>query len=190
MKRARSNSTAVSVPPRKRRNPAEASERAFESFQGRGSTETLTVSRKVHHHKHLAAAGQLRQLVVETPDGHSKVTIRFNKGTVLAFNEEANQLFIEGGDQSVNLRNFGIKDPHETETLGQVIEIDYFTTKDHLGAEGGPAIYRHKFRTTNQDGKHVTLRTARCPDLIYRVRDQQMEFSGGSYKILPEGVDR
>jgi hypothetical protein len=69
-----------------------------------------------------------------------------------------------------------------------VVKIEYFTTKDHLGSEGGTATYVHKFRTTNEDGKHVTIRIARYPDLIYRVLDQQLEFSGGSYKILPEGI--
>lgn len=175
---------------RARYNPADASAKAFEDFHGKPSNETVTVSRRVHFHKHLAAAGKLRMLKVEAVDGKHLVTIRFTKGTVLAFNEERNQLFVEGGDQAVNLKDFGIAAPHELETLGKVIEIDYFTSKDHLGAEGGAAIYRHKFRTTNQGGRHVTIRVARCPDLIYQVRDQQMTFSGGSYEIIPEGIDR
>jgi len=71
-----------------------------------------------------------------------------------------------------------------------VVEIGYFTTKDHLGAEGGTAVYDHTFRTTNQAGQHVTITVARYPDLIYRVRDEQMEFSGGSYTIRAEGIDQ
>ena len=112
------------------------------------------------------------------------------KGTLLAFNEKRNQLFVKGGDQSIDLKDYRISKPHELETLGQVTKIDYFADKKHLGDEGGRAVYRHKFRTTNENGQHVTIRVARYPDLIYRVLEKRLEFSGGSYEILPEGIDR
>jgi len=76
------------------------------------------------------------------------------------------------------------------ETLGKVVALDYFTSKSHLGEEGGTAVYAHQLRTTNEDGRHVTVKIARYPDLIYRVLDQQMEFSGGSYEIRAEGIDK
>ena len=88
------------------------------------------------------------------------------------------------------LRKFGIQKPHELETLGKLVAIDYFTVKTHLGDEGGEAVYAHQLRTTNEDGKHVVVAIARYPDLIYRVLDQQMEFSGGSYEIRAEGIDK
>ena len=88
------------------------------------------------------------------------------------------------------LKKFGIRNPHEIETLGKVTALDYFTTKTHLGSEGGTAVYAHRLRTTNQDGQHVTVTIARYPDLIYRVMDQQFEFSGGSYEIRAEGIDK
>lgn len=179
---------------RKRYNPADGAVAAYQDFHGRPSDETVTVSRKVHFHKHLAGAGQLRTLKVKTVDGDKIATLQFSRAkkdeTILAFNEKKNQLFVEGGDQSVDLKAFGITKPHELETLGKVTLIDYHTTKDHLGNEGGTAVYRHKLRTTNQNGQHVTVKVARYPDLIYRVRDEQLEFSGGSYEILAEGIDR
>ena len=80
--------------------------------------------------------------------------------------------------------------PHETETLGRVTNIGYQTNKTHLGDEGGEAVYVHKFRSTNKAGKHVVVKIARYPDLIYDVRNEQLLFSGGSYEILREGIDK
>jgi hypothetical protein len=117
-------------------------------------------------------------------------TIKGFKKALLCSNEARNQLFIEGGDQSINLGDFGIKHPHETETLGRVHEIAYQTNKTHLGKEGGEAVYVHKFRTTNEDGKHVTVRMTREPDLVYDVVNEQLLFSGGSYEILREGINK
>lgn len=172
-----------------KRNPAAAATEAFEEFHGHRPDETVEVRKQVHFHGHLAGAGQLRRLVVKGVD-HRVHSISGFKGALLAFNEEKTQLFIEGGDQALNLADFGITEPHEIETLGKVVDIDYATDKHHLGEEGGKAVYAHRFRTTNQNGQHVTVTIARYPDLIYRVRDEQLEFSGGSYQIKAEGIDR
>ena len=174
--------------PGRKRNPSAAAADVFEEFHGYPSTELVTVKKKVHHHKHLAAAGELRALKVRGVDRHPH-TIRGFKAALLCFNEAKNQLFVEGGDQSINLDDYGIKKPHEIETLGKLTGIDYFTTKTHLGDEGGTAIYQHGFRMTNENGQHVVVTIARYPDLIYRVLDEQLEFSGGSYTIRREGID-
>lgn len=173
---------------KKRTNPATASAEAFEDFHGYPSTELITVKKKVHHHKHLASAGELRALRVKGIDGNVHVISGF-KGALLCFNESRNQLFVEGGDQSINLEDFGITSPHELETLGKLKGVDYFTDKTHLGDEGGTAVYQHGFRMTNENGQHVIVTIARYPDLIYRVLDEQLEFSGGSYTIRREGID-
>jgi len=172
-----------------RRNPASAAVSVFEEFHGHRPDEIVEVKKKIHFHKHLAGAGILKRLVVDGIDGRSHLINGF-RGALLCFNESKNQLFIESGDQAINLEDFGIKSPHELETLGKVKHIDYSTRKDHLGDEGGDAVYTHKFRTTNENGQHVTVRIARYPDLIYRVRDEQLEFSGGSYEIRAEGIDK
>lgn len=175
----------------RKRNPAAAAVAGYEEFHGREPDEFVTVTKQVHFHKHLSGAGKLKRLVVDPVAANSNVILSGWKGALLCFNEQKNQLFIEGGDQAVDLKAFGIdpKSAHEIETLGKVVTIDYFTTKDHLGDEGGEAVYRHKFRTTNEDGRHVTVRIARYPDLIYYVRDERLVFSGGSYEIRAEGVD-
>jgi hypothetical protein len=111
-------------------------------------------------------------------------------GAILAFNEKKNQLFIEGGDQAMDLADFGIDNPHELETLGRVTYIGYECNKTHLGKEGGQALYVHKFRTTNDNGRHVVVKYTRYPDLIYDVRNEQLLFSGGSYEIMAEGINQ
>lgn len=171
-----------------RRNPAEAAAEAFREFNGRDPELTVRVKAKRHHHKHLAGAGLLVRLIVAGVDGREHKIENFG-GALLAFNEAKNQLFVEGGDQSINLADYRIKRPHEIETLGKVLKISYEGRKDHLGAEGGHAVYTHTFRTTNENGRHVVVKMARCPDLIYHRLDVQLEFSGGSYTIKREGID-
>lgn len=178
---------------RAKKNPAEEAAQGYRDFHGEDPKEMVKVTSTVHFHRHLSGAGELEYLVIDTTDGKYRTTVKFKKDVLLAFNEKRNQLFIEGGDQSVDLKDFGIdsKDAHELETLGKATRIGYFTNKAHLSAEdGGEAIYDHKFRMTNENGRHVTVRVAKYPDVIYRVRDQHLEFSGGSYKILPEGIDK
>jgi HNH endonuclease len=176
---------------RARSNPAAESHKAYEEFHGHEPEEHFSVSQKVHLHKHLAGAGFLTSLAIDAIDGKHRVTLHTFKGALLAFNEKKNQLFIRGGDQRVNLKDFGIRpsEAHEVETLGKAHGIGYDTRKDHLGSEGGQATYTHVFRTTNENGKHVVVKMTRCPDVIYEVPNEQLIFSGGSYKIRREGID-
>ena len=162
---------------KKRGNPAQAATEAYEEFHGRQPDETIEVRKSVHFHRHLAGAGKLLKLEIAPERGGDHMTLQGFKGAVLAFNEAKNQLFIEGGDQAVDLKAFGIRQPHETETLGKAVAVEYHTTKDHLGSEGGTAIYVHKFEKPQ-------------PHVIYSVRDEQLTFSGGGYDIKAEGIDK
>lgn len=159
-------------------NPAGLAVEGYNEFHGRDSEETVTVTKQVHYHKHLSSAGELERLDVVSRQG-IKVSLTGFGGALLAFNESKTQLFIEGGDQSVDLAQFGIspKRAHEYETLGDVTAVEYYTTKDHLGEEGGTAIYRHKFSKP-------------YPELVYQTLNRQLIFSGGKYVILPEGIDK
>lgn len=174
---------------RSRKNPAGAAAEVFQEFHGFEPSEVITVTKKVHYHKHLAAAGELVQLDVWGIDEQGHKISGF-KGAFLAFNESKNQLFVEGGDQRIDLADFGIDSAHELETLGRLTDIGYHTKKTHLGDEGGEAVYVHKFRSTNRNGKHVVVKIARYPDLIYDVRNEQLLFSGGSYEIIAEGINK
>ena len=170
-----------------KRNPSDEAAAVYEEFHGRPSAEIVTVKEQVHFHEHLATLGELRTLVVEARDG-AKVTLSKFRKAILCTNEAKNQMFIRGGDQAVNLAAFGIRKPHEVETLGRVLELAYFTTKDHLGDEGGTAVYFHVTGETNENGRRKMAGWA--PDLIYRTLDESLEFSGGSYSIRAEGVDK
>ena len=178
--------------PVQKKNPSGEAQQVYQEFHGEPPSETVIVEKKVHFHKHLASAGELRKLEVRRRVDRGVTTLTRFKGALLAFNEAKNQLFVEGGDQTVSLEAFGIdrNEAHEMETLGQVLSIDYFTNKTHLGEEGGEATYEHGFRMTNENGKHVTVKIARYPDLIYSVPNEQLYFSGGSYLIRAEGIDQ
>jgi hypothetical protein len=174
-------------------NPASASAEVFEEFHGYPPTEVVKVTQEVHHHTHLAAAGDLVGLEVKPVDHGAVRRIEGLGDAILAFSEKKNQLFIRGGDQKMGpkeLAKFGITEEHELQTLGKLVAIGYFANKTHLGSEGGEAVYSHTFRTTNENGTHVTVKIARYPDLIYRVLDEQFEISGGSYEIRREGIDK
>ena len=160
-----------------KRNPSDAAADVYEEFHGRPSSEVVTVTEKIHYHKNLAALGELRTLIVQARDG-AKVTLSRFKKAILCTNEAKNQLFVRGGDQSVDLQSFGIRTAHEIETLGRVVELAYFTTKDHLGDEGGTALYFHVAGETNENGKRKMAGWG--PDLIYHTVDERLEFSGGS----------
>jgi len=172
---------------RAKRNPSDEAAAVYEEFHGRPSSEVVTVKEKIHYHEHLAALGELRSLVVVARDG-AKVTLSRFRKAILCTNEAKNQMFVRGGDQSVDLGAFGIRKPHEVETLGRVVELAYFTRKDHLGDEGGTALYFHVAGETNENGKRKMAGWG--PDLIYRTLDESLEFSGGSYTIRAEGVDK
>src|SRR5271157_1289690 len=178
---------------RERGNPAAASAEVFEEFHGYAPTEVIKVSKERHHHEWVASAGDLVGLQVKPINGGEKRKIEGLGECFLAFNEAKNQLFIEGGDQRMSpaeLKKFGITAEHELHTLGKLVGVGYFTEKTHLGDEGGEAVYTHTFRSTNENGKHVIVKIARYPDLIYRVMDEQFEVSGGSYEILREGINK
>lgn len=179
-----------------KRNPIPAAQQRYESFHGRPSEELIEVTTPIHEHSVVAGIGELVKLTVISRDGR-KVTIK-NFGVnaqgqpcILSMNEAATQLFIDGGDQAVDVADFGIDTPyHETETLGQVKDVYYFTTKDHLGNEGGTATYHHKFggiRKVNRNGRWVRARSP-LPDLIYDVRNRLLHFSGGGYTLPDEGI--
>ena len=136
----------------------------------------VEVKKQIHYHQHLAGAGKLEKIEVRTAPGVVLDLDNF-KGAILAFNEKRTQLFIEGGDQKVDLKQFGIRTSHEVQPLGEVVAVEYFTRKDHLRKQdGGTAVYRHKFASPR-------------PTLLYDVMNEQLSFAGGKYKVLPEGID-
>lgn len=166
------------------RNPYDAAAAASEGFHGRAVQETIEFVTEKHSHEYLAALGELIKLEVLAPDSDSEIIpLKGFEGAWLAENEEKNQLFLLGGDQSLSddeLLKFGIDVAtlHETEVLGPLAAVTYHTVKYHLGEHGGDANFRHVF---GEEG-------GRLPVLVYRVRDGLVEIAGGSYTIPDEGI--
>lgn len=160
-----------------RANPLNLAEERFQAFHGRPSDEVLEIKTEIHGHSALAGLGKLERLIIV--NDRYRVTLKKFGGAVLAMNEQATQLFIDGGDQAVNLADFGITDPiHEKEILGRCERVIYFTTKDHLRPEdGGTANYNHKF------GRNK-------PFIVYDTVNQLLEFAGGGYTLPDEGIDQ
>lgn len=164
--------------PPKRRNPTDEAAEAYREFHGKDPETEIIVDTPVHFHSVLAGMGKLEFLDVKRDADGGVTTINFGKGVYLSENEKKTQLYIRGGDQSVNLRDFGISGPHEIEVLGEISKVGYFTEKKHLVAkDGGKAVYVHKFQSPR-------------PMLIYDVRNRLLSVAGGGYSIPSEGIDR
>jgi hypothetical protein len=164
-----------------RKNPVEAAADKYREFHGKDPDKILEFETVVHEHANLSGIGKLEKLVILPIDGGGEVDIFGFKGAVLAQDEKGKQLFIVGGNQGVNLEDFGINPDraHEHETLGAVKSVSYDTEKLHLDPrDGGKAIYTHQF-----GGKRTRL-----PLMIYDVRNKLLEFSGGEYDIPEAGI--
>jgi hypothetical protein len=150
-------------------NPADTAADLAEAFHGRPSVaEELDVA--IHEHTHLAGLGVLDKITLR--DG---THIEFDGDTLLASNEAGTQLFIEGGDQSVDLADFPEVDgTKESVVLGQVKWIYYTADKHHLSkAERKPSAYKHRLGEESGD----------LPLLIYDTRNRLLGFAGGHYYV-------
>lgn len=181
---------AAKRPKRNPRNPLDTAQSAYAGFHGEQPKGATVIQEKSHYHTHVWEVGKLVLLRVLLPSDRRQpglsniVDVEFNYESKtpahLTANEKRNQLFIDGGDQAVDIKTFGI-DPairHEKELLGYLKQVWYYTDKKHLGKEGGRAIYKHKL---GEEGGEL-------PALVYRTIDKRLEIVGGSYTIPDEGV--
>ena len=194
--------TAPKGSAKKRRNPAEAAAEVFEGFHGYPSAETVVIEREHHFHEHVAGVGELVCLLVvplfeEKAEGVNDRCVKLSGFTdengiaFLTCNEKRSQLFIDGGDQSVNVDafNLGAAADHESVVLGKAVRVDYYTVKTHLGREGGEAVYQHifgEYRDSNNRRKFKGK--AARPFVIYDTLNRVLSFSGGDYTIPNEGI--
>jgi hypothetical protein len=186
----------LSTSKRKKRNPesseASAAREMTESFHGRRENEVFVIDEKVFRHSDLGELGELISLKIKAPG--RKVTLDHFDGTILCasgIRHEKRQhkwtasLYLRGGDQRVNVAAFGIETPmHDFEDLGEITEIRYYTTKEHLGSEGGEATYYHE---TAEEDKARNIRP-RHSRLIASTRDDRLLIVGGAYSVKPEGI--
>ena len=181
-----------------RANPVKKAADTYRNFHGRDPEVVIDVVETIHEHATLPGVGKLLKLVIAAIDGETMVTLKNFKGAILCMNEDADkmpQLFIRGGDQSVNVADFGI-DPsnvHETEVLGAVTNVVYETRKDHLGESGGAGA-RHPHDHDFGHLKSVDLNDrrrktgSRLPMAIYSTRNKLIDFAGGGYDLPEVGI--
>ena len=172
-------------------NPEAEAAEAFEKFHGFPPREEIVVDRDVHFHERLWAVGELEKLTVIAIDGGrvdlSGFADKKGESAMLCGNERMTQLYIEGGDQEVDLAEFEIGEPyHDKEELGKIKKLFYFTDKTHLGDQGGEAVYHHKLGEEKKT--RMGLRIVVQPTLVYDVRNKALEIIGGEYVIEPEGI--
>lgn len=167
-----------------RRNPLETATEMYESFHGRPSEKITEVEETVHFHAALAELGELLELRVISSVDRDVVYLKNFEGALLCSNEAGTQLYIRGGDQAVDLEEFGFDLAHDHYDLGEVKQIRYFTTKDHLGSQGGEAEYYHDFGEDDV----AEGRKARRPRLMYSACDHLLSLVGGAYEVKPEGI--
>jgi hypothetical protein len=161
-----------------RKNPEGTAAERYEYFHGRQAEIDTTVETKFKEHTVLSGIGKLLKLEIVPLDGRGIVKVEGFKGALLAQDEKGKQLYIVGGDQSVDISKFGIEQTHELEILGQLRAVLYFTTKDHLRPEdGGTAAYDHKFAKGSM------------PFVGYDVRNKLLSIQGGGYELPAEGID-
>lgn len=156
----------------RKRNPVEAAAALSEAFHGRPAHRITEYSEELHEHDVLADLGALVEIKLKYPSA----TIRFDPGVRLASSEDGAQLFIERGDQSIDLSAaFPECDPSKEKViLGEVFKLTYATAKYHLGKEDKiPGPYEHML--AEEGGSR--------PLLVYDTRNQKLELVGGTYHI-------
>lgn len=167
------------------RNPAgdtEASSAAaamYASFHGRESGETLRYHEEEQYEDSLAVLGEMVELKVATLTKKDVVIDFTGCKTVLACNESGDQLYLVGGDQSIDLAALGFtgdKAKKTTVALGTAYELTYRTEKGF-----------DKFKLTDYYHE-IGEETGFQPIAIYNTLNQSLEIAGGEYKIKPEGI--
>jgi hypothetical protein len=167
----------------RRNNPESDAAALYETFHGSPSTETLELTQDLHYHSHLTVLGDLVELKVKTFSG-KQATISFSAddpegSTKLCSNEAGTQLYIEGGDQSLDLAGLGFNQAQanrDSVAVGVLYELTY-QTKKHF----------NKFKLT--DYYHgLGEETGYEPILNYDTMNQLLTVSGGEYEIKPEGI--
>lgn len=174
----------------KRKNPMDAAKQAFAKTHGYAPDELIEVDEEEHYHEFLPAWGELIDMVI-VPEGQNKgIRLEEFNGAFLTFSESKDrpQLFITGGDQSVDLSEFGIKTEHEREVLGKMVDATYYTVKTHLDPrDGGEANYNHRF-SEETAGKKRKLRILKSPTVTYDTVNKTLHLWGGTYTNTPEGI--
>jgi hypothetical protein len=168
--------------PKGKRNPEEQAAETFEMFHGVPSDEEIIVQESHHSHSNLAVMGILTEIKVKTVQG-PKATLKFShKGpedtVYLCSNENRNQMFIEGGDQRLDLESLGFDGDWKKEfvLIGVMTLITYRTRKkfDKMRETD----YYHRLGEDSGDK----------PSLVYDSVNEKLSIVGGKYDIRDVGI--
>lgn len=162
-------------------NPESSAADLYEEFHGRPPGETLEIVTEQHEHEWLTGLGTLVELKVATVT-QLDATISFardKQAPELCSSEDGRQLYIEGGDQTLNLkalRMAGDKWLKDSMVVGVLYELTYQTEKKF-----------HKFALTDYFHR-LGEETGVQPTLLYDPTNKLLSVSGGQYQVKPEGI--
>jgi hypothetical protein len=158
------------------RNPEASAAALSESWHGRPAKIATDYDETFRYHGVLTDLGRLQEIMVLVTERKGQ-SILFDAKTRLASSENGKQLYVVGGDQSLDLSALGIKGEEAQKDLvvvGEVHHLVYVTAKQHLGKadkESGP--YQHKL------GEESGV----MPILLYDRLNKLVGFAGGNYFI-------
>lgn len=176
---------------RGKQNPEDGAARLFEKFHGAESEEILEIVEEYHEHENLTALGTLVDIVVETCTA-KEATFEFegDDAPILCSSEDGKQLYIEGGDQSIDLKKIGMDGEEwvkDQMVIGQFAlpapgrkwNLTYRTQKKFDDFE--VIDYQHDLGEPNEDEPKSARREA--PTLVYDPRNEKLSIVGGQYQI-------
>jgi hypothetical protein len=160
-------------------NPEDTAAEMYETFHGKPSEEILEVGETVRFHENLAALGELVEMKVATLTKKDVELDFTDSGCMLCSNENGTQLYVVGGDQSIDLDKIGFtgaKGEKDLITIGVLYELTYRTEKGF-----------DKFKLTDYYHE-LGEETGFQPMLVYDAMNEFILISGGEYKIKAEGI--
>lgn len=176
---------------RGKKNPESDSAAAFESFHGEPSGETVIIEDKIHEHEYLWVCGRLIEICVNTLTGRYLYLSWEDREEAdtpyLCCSEDGTQLYIEGGDQELDLKAIGmdgdrwVKDrmvigEFSPKEKGRACNITYRTKKDFDNFE--EIDYQHELGESSKELRHPV-----APFLEYEPRNKKLYITGGQYII-------
>jgi hypothetical protein len=159
-------------------HPEEA-DRIFEEFHGMPSEEEILAEEEIQVRENLSVLGRLVQLICECVADEQVYRINFGEDVMLCCSADGRQLYIVGGDQSLDLDAMGFPPEQQQKDkvfIGSAQQVTYRTRK-HFD-EFAEIDYVHDF---GEDGGQL-------PAVVYDRLNLTIELAGGDYEIKPEGI--
>ena len=147
----------------KRRNPNAAAKAGYESFQGKASTKSTTLNFPNGTPANVYKLGTLHSIKLANGS-----VIKPSGKTVWLCADTKGKLHLgTSGERLVN---------HPKGSLGKVAEVEYITSKPHLGE---PTVSRYFHKLGEETGEKPTL---------YSDGNGGLVFKGGAYSITSRGI--